>query len=83
MNLPAARFVAGKSHFAGVDALSVSAQFSRLTLVAEEFWISIQSEVAPSSSYRVPVLLAMNSVILTWAGAANETRAARMPASRI
>jgi len=59
--------VAGKRHLPGLPALSVNAQLSRLTLLPDVFWISIQSEESPSSSTSVLVLLAMNSVMRTWA----------------
>jgi hypothetical protein len=59
--------VAGKRHLPGLPALSVNAQLSRLTLLLDVFWISIQSEESPSSSTSVCVLLAMNSVMRTWA----------------
>src|ERR1700690_2558261 len=67
--------VAGKRHLPGLPALSVNAQFSRLTLLIDVFWISIQSEESPSSSRSVWVLLAMNSVMRIWAFAGREKSA--------
>ena len=81
MKLPEARLVAGKSHSVGLPALSLKAQLSRLTLAPDVFWISIQSEVSPSSSYNVWVLLAMNSVMRTWAGAARVAEANKRTAN--